>query len=114
MLVIHYSKKHIIVSLTLLFIMIISLISYTCSNMYQNKSISKSNLVYSKLLLQSIKNYEGYIRTNEDSRYCYKPQQGYPMYLYTFGMMYYRLFLIDRNEYYKNKFISTIEAAEKI
>ncbi|MBC7320551.1 hypothetical protein H5T89_07875 [bacterium] len=67
-----------------------------------------------ELLFDSLIRYEGYVRTNEDLEYGYKRHQGYPMYLYTFGMMYYRLYLLTKNESYKKRVIEVADIAEKI
>lgn len=67
-----------------------------------------------ELLFESLMRYERYVRTNEDPQYGYKRYQGYPMYLYTFGMMYYRLYLLTNDEYYKKRVIEIADTAEKI
>lgn len=65
-------------------------------------------------LLDSLLKYEKYVQMNEDPKYGYKLYEGYPMYLYTFGMMYYRLYLLTQNENYKNKVISIADTVERI
>lgn len=67
-----------------------------------------------ELLFDSLMRYERYVRTNEDLEYGYKRCQGYPMYLYTFGVMYYRLYLLTNDAYYKRKVIEIADIAEKI
>jgi len=67
-----------------------------------------------ELLFESLIKYEKYVGTNEDPQYGYKRYQGYPMYLYTFGMMYYRLYLLTKDEYYRKRFIETADIAERI
>jgi len=66
------------------------------------------------ILFESLMRYEKYVRTNEDPQYGYKRYQGYPMYLYTFGVMYYRLYLLTKDEYYKKKVIEIADIAEKV
>ncbi|HRR92102.1 MAG TPA: hypothetical protein P5253_07540 [bacterium] len=75
---------------------------------------SRSSSELDNKLFDSLLRYEKYVRTNEDPRYGYKLSQGYPMYLYTFGMMHYRLYLLTEDEYYKNKVINIADTAESI
>lgn len=65
-------------------------------------------------LFESILKYERYVRENEDPRYGYKLSQGYPMYLYSFGLMYYRLYLLTQDGYYRDKVINIANIAEKV
>ncbi len=75
-------------------------------------SVNAKNL--DELLFESLIRYERYVRTNEDPYYGYKRYQGYPMYLYTFGMMYYRLYLLTNDEYYRRRLIEIADTVERV
>lgn len=60
-------------------------------------------------LWQSILKFESkYVLKNEDPYYGYVIDIGYPMYLFSFGEMYYWMYKETSTEYYKNKFLSVI------
>ena len=49
--------------------------------------------------------YEKYVSSNEDPKFGYVTFPGYPMYLYSFGIMYYELYNHTNDRYYYDKFI---------
>lgn len=92
----------------IVFLLAIFILNNTC-----NSSFAVASELDNKLF-ESLLEYEKYVRTNENPKYGYKLAQGYPMYLYTFGMMYYRLYLLTQDEYYKNKVTNIADTAESI
>lgn len=62
----------------------------------------------------SLYEYEKYVSTNEDPKFGYVAIQGYPMYLYSFGIMYYELYSHTNDRYYRDKFIRCVDFIAKM
>lgn len=67
-----------------------------------------------KDLWNSLKKYEQYVVTNEDLVYGYNRTNGYPMYLFNFGLMYFEMYKYSGNDYYYQKFLRCVDFAGKI
>lgn len=65
-------------------------------------------------LLTSLARYEKWITQYEDSQWVYVKQRGYPMYLYSFGIMYARLYRLICDSYYLEKFFRIVDGVEQI
>jgi hypothetical protein len=65
-------------------------------------------------LWNSLPKYEQGVASYEDPEYGYIRDRGYPMYLYSFGIMHLQLYKCTNDEYYKEKFLRDINYIEKI
>ncbi|MEC1714817.1 alpha/beta fold hydrolase [Schinkia azotoformans] len=65
-------------------------------------------------LYLSLLKYEKYVESFEDNSIGYSMENGYPMYLYTFGKMYWGLYLLTGDLYYKEKFLKSVNATENV
>lgn len=70
--------------------------------------------VVDEVLLHSLLRYEGWVGQYEDTRWVYVKQLGYPMYLYSFGIMYARLYALTRNPYHLREFLRIVDGVEQI
>lgn len=65
-------------------------------------------------LMRSLMRYEQWLRQYEDPEWIYIRERGYPMCLYSFGIMYARLYQLTCDFYYRERFLRIAHGAERI
>jgi hypothetical protein len=77
---------------------------------FQERGVKQATAVIPiDALRDAIARYEKWVKTWEDKDSGYKPGEGYPMYLYFFGYMYYELFKMQGDEYYLKRFLRVLD-----
>ncbi len=95
--------------------MAVALVLFLISIFYMNHIFQpeKTNIESDtdKALWHSLEKYERYVASNEEAIYGYNRTDGYPMYLFNFGLMYFHMYKYSNNPYYCQKFLRDIEFA---